>query len=291
MDYVGNIFRPPSEANSLLIQVTVGCSHNKCTFCAMYLDKKFKPKPWETIKTDLQEAAKMGPVFKRAFLCDGDALVLSSNRLKQILKGIRQYLPWVERVGIYGDTRSVLTKSAEDLKTLKELGLGIVYHGIESGDDEVLKRIDKGGTAEECIETAKRLRTAGITHSVIALLGVGGAALSKQHARNTAKVLSQMDPSYAAALTVTVIPGTPLFEHQQNGTFTLPSKFGFLEELRTIVAESNFSACRFSANHASNYLPITGDLPQDKATLVALLDKVLKTKDEGLLKPEFLRGL
>jgi radical SAM superfamily enzyme YgiQ (UPF0313 family) len=291
MDYVGSIFRPPSEADSLLLQVTVGCSHNRCAFCAMYLDKRFKPKPWDRIDADLQEAAQLGPVFRRVFLCDGDALILSSSRLLQILSSIRKHLPWVERVGVYGDTRSIGPKTVSELKELRAAGLGMVYHGMESGDDEVLRRIDKGGTAVECIDAATKLREAGIVHSVIALLGIGGTALSEQHARNTAAVLSKMDPRYAAALTVTIVPGTPLFEQQQRGRFTLPSKFDFLQELRTIVADSNFTRCRFSTNHASNYLPLRGDLPEDKAHIVAVLDEVLAHKDERLLRPEFMRGL
>ncbi len=291
MDYVGNIFRPPSEAESLLLQVTVGCSHNRCSFCAMYRDKRFAAKPWERVEADLAEASRLGPVFRRVFLCDGDALILSTKRLLQILAGIRERLPWVERVGAYGDTRSVGPKSLAELQELRAAGLGIVYHGIESGDDEVLRSIDKGGTAAECIDAAAKLRAAGITHSVIALLGIGGTARSAEHARATARVLSAMDPPYAAGLTVTVVPGTPLDDRLRRGEFSLPSKWGFLAELRTIVAESTFTACRFSANHASNYLPITGELPRDKAALVALLDEVLATRDERLLKPEFLRGL
>ncbi|MFC1609496.1 radical SAM protein [Myxococcota bacterium] len=291
MDYVGSIFRPPSEAHSLILQVTVGCSHNRCTFCSMYLDKRFRAKPWERVEADLQEAASLGQSFHRVFLCDGDALILSTRRLLQILAAVREYLPWVERVGIYGDTRSVGRKSVEELVELREAGLQIVYHGIESGDDEVLQRIDKGGTAAECVATAAKLREAGIVHSVIALLGIGGTEFSGQHAQNTARLLSEMDPPFASALTVTVIPGTPLFAQQEQGEFTLPSKFGFLEELRTIVAESSFSSCRFSANHASNYLPIRGDLPADKVALLTLLDEVIQCGDERLLKPELLRGL
>jgi radical SAM superfamily enzyme YgiQ (UPF0313 family) len=294
MDYVGRIFRPPSEAHSLLLQVTIGCSHNRCVYCDMYRDKQFRPKPWEQIEADLREAAALGRRgfrSKRVFLCDGDALILNTRRLHQILAGIREHLPWVERVGTYGDTRSVGRKSVDELRSLREAGLGIVYHGMETGDEQVLELIDKGGTRPELIDTAAKLRTAGITHSVIVLLGIGGIALSEQHARGTAQTLTQMDPPFVGALTTTIVPGTPLAQMAARGEFELPSKFRMLEELRTIVAESEFSRCRFSSNHASNYLPLRGTLPGDKAAMLELLDEVIARGDERLLKPEGLRGL
>ena len=170
VDHVGRIFRPPSEARSFLLQVTVGCSHNRCSYCDMYRDKQFRPKEWETIAADIDEAARMGPRFRRVFLCDGDALILPTRKLLPVLAAIREKLPWVERVGVYGDTRSVGRRPVEELAELRAAGLGIVYHGMESGDDETLRRIDKGGTAQGCIATAEKLRQAGIAHSVICLL-------------------------------------------------------------------------------------------------------------------------
>ncbi|MEQ9319606.1 MAG: radical SAM protein [Polyangiaceae bacterium] len=292
MDYVGRIFRPPSEARSLLLQVTVGCSHNRCTYCDMYRDKRFSAKPWPLVEADIAEAAAAGPGgHQRVFLCDGDALILGTEKLAQILEAIRDRLPWVDRVGVYGDTRSVLRKSVDELRRLRELGLGIVYHGVETGDDEVMARIDKGGTRQECVETAQRLREAGITHSVMVLLGIGGTDLSEQHAKNTASMLTAMDPPFVGALTTTVVPNTPLAEAQARGDFVLPGKMELLGELRTLVAESDLSACRFSANHASNYLPIRASLPHQKASLVGLLDEVLARGDERILKPEWMRGL
>jgi radical SAM superfamily enzyme YgiQ (UPF0313 family) len=308
MDYVGRIFRPPSEAQSLLLQVTIGCSHNRCVYCDMYRDKQFQPKPWELIEADLREAAALGRSrgirSPRVFLCDGDALILNTRRLLQILEGIREHLPWVERVGTYGDTRSVGRKSVAELEQLRAAGLGIVYHGMETGDEQVLELIDKIGRREgpsgggglkklgpELIETAAKLRAAGIVHSVIVLLGIGGVALGEQHAINTAKTLTQMDPPYVGALTTTIVPGTPLAERAARGEFVLPSKFEMLAELRTIVAESEFSNCRFSSNHASNYLPLRGTLPADKRAMLERLDDVLTRGDERLLKPERLRGL
>ena len=291
MDYVGRIFRPPSEARSLLLQVTVGCSHNRCTYCDMYRDKQFRAKPWEVVERDLEHARQLGPRFRRVFLCDGDALILSTAKLLKILTAIREQLPWVERVGVYGDTRSVKKKPVEELRSLEEAGLGIVYHGVESGDDEVLTFIDKGGTRADCIETAEKLRQAGIAHSVMVLLGIGGVRMSEAHARSTASLLTAMDPSYVGALTTTVVPDTPLADHEDRGEFALPDKFRMLEELRTMVEESEFTNCRFSANHASNYLPLTCELPRDKQALLHALDSVLAERDERVLKPEYLRGL
>ncbi len=291
MDYVAPLFRPPSEADSLLIQVTVGCSHNRCTYCDMYRGKTFRPKPWQTVQADLQECRDRGPEHRRVFLMDGDALILSTDKLLRILEGIRSHTPWIERVGIYGDTRSVGRKSVEELTALRKAGLGIVYHGMESGDDEVLKAIDKGGNSQQCVETAHKLREAGITHSVMVLLGVGGQELSEQHAKNTAKTLTRMDPVYVGALTTTVVPNTPLHVVQKSGAFALPSKFEMLQELRTIIADSEFTACRFSANHASNYLPLRGNLPTDKIAILSALDEVISSEDERYLKPEGLRGL
>lgn len=295
VDYVGRIYRPPSEARSLLIQVTIGCSHNRCTYCDMYRDKRFKPKALDTVAADIAEARALakqhGPFTNKVFLCDGDALILPTKRLLEVLGMIRRELPFIERVGVYGDTRSVGRKSVDELTALREAGLGIVYHGMESGDDEVLALIDKGGTRDEMPETARKLREAGIAHSVMVLLGVGGEKLSEQHAKNTASILTAMDPPFVGALTTTVVPGTPMAEAQARGEFRLPSKFRMIEELRTIVAESEFSNCRFSSNHASNYVPIRSTLPRDKAAVLAALDEILNDRDERRLKPESLRAL
>jgi radical SAM superfamily enzyme YgiQ (UPF0313 family) len=291
MDYVGRIFRPPSEAHSLLLQISVGCSHNGCTYCDMYTEKSFSVKPRDVVERDLDEARAMGPRFTRLFLCDGDALILSTRRLLEILEAIRTKLPWVSRVSCYGDTRSVLKKSVSELKALREAGLEMVYHGVESGSDAVLERIVKGGTREEVIQTAQRLREAGMKHSVILLLGIGGTDLSEEHARETASLLTAIDPPFVGVLTTTVIPGTPLGQSQSRGEFSLPGKFEMLRELKTLVEASVLTHCRFSSNHASNYLPLRSTLPGDKEAILEALNHVLAAQDEGLLKPEFLRGL
>jgi len=296
LDHVGRIFRPPSEAESLLLQITVGCSHNECTYCAMYdlEEQRFRIKPFDTVAKDIDEAAAMneaGLTIRRVFLCDGDALILPTAHLVRVLERLKEKVPSVRRVGIYGDARSILRKSPENLARLRELGLGIVYHGVESGDDITLKNVVKGSTAAEAITAADRLREAGIRHSVMVMLGLGGTARSAVHAAKTAEILTAMDPPFVGALTTTVVPGTPLSREQEAGRFTLPDRWGLLEELRTIVRDSRFSRCRFHSNHASNYLPLSLNLPADRDKALAALDQVLAARDESRLRPDFLRGL
>ena len=296
MDHVGRIFRPPSEAESLLLQITVGCSHNECTYCAMYdlEEQRFRIKPFDTVAKDIDEAAALnesGLTIRRVFLCDGDALILPTAHLVRVLERLKEKVPSVRRIGIYGDARSILRKSPEDLARLRELGLGIVYHGVESGDDITLEKVVKGSTAAEAVTAADRLREAGIRHSVMVMLGLGGAARSAVHAAKTAEILTAMDPPFVGALTTTVVPGTPLSREQEAGRFTLPDRWGLLEELRTLVRDSRFSRCRFHSNHASNYLPLSLNLPADRDKALVALDQVLAARDESRLRPDSLRSL
>lgn len=296
MDHVGQIFRPPSEAQSLLLQISVGCSHNRCTYCAMYdhPDQKFRTKPWETIAADIAEAAEWthnGTPIRRVFLCDGDALILPMELLRRILIELTTRIPSVRRVGIYGDSRSILRKSIEELTELRELGLGIVYHGAESGDDITLAEVQKGSTAAEAGESADRLRAAGIRHSVMVMLGLGGTARSAEHARATADLLTRMDPPFVGALTTTVIPNTPLYQRLEAGGFELPDAWGMLEELRILIRDSSLTRCRFHSNHASNHLPLSLNLPTDRKRALDGLNHLLEVRDESALKPDFLRGL
>lgn len=291
MDFVGDIFRPPSEANCILLQVTVGCSHNACSFCAMYREKNFAIKPLPTIFADIDEAAKRFSGIPRLFLCDGDAMVLHSSKLLPILMRIRERLPWVRRVSAYADSRSICQKSVEELKRLRELGLNLLYHGVESGSDEVLKRINKGSNSLDASLAASLLRESGITHSVMFLLGLGGKELSIEHATASGKLLSEMNPSFASALTLTLVSGTPLANAAVRGDFVLPNAFEMLEELRLILANTEVTRCQFAANHVSNYLPIKGRLPEDREALLAAIESILKSQDAGLLTPEWMRGL
>ena len=208
MKYEGMIFRPPSEAESLILQVTVGCSYNRCTFCGAYQGKHFRIKKFEEIKEDIDEMSSY-PI-QRVFLADGDALIIPQRKLIQILSYLREKLKGLERVGIYANAKDILRKEAEELKALKELGVGIIYLGLESGDPEVLKRIKKNATVDQLICAGKRVKESGILLSVTVILGLGGVEGSQRHAIETGKVLSEMDPDYVGALSLMIVPGTPI---------------------------------------------------------------------------------
>ncbi|MDD4357781.1 MAG: radical SAM protein [Smithellaceae bacterium] len=290
MDYEGLIIRPPSEAYSLLLQVTIGCSHNRCTFCGTYRQKKFKIKPLERIEKDLREAATYGPV-SRLFLCDGDSLIIPQPRLVEILQMIHRYLPGLERIGSYANTKSILRKSVDDLKELRNLGLKILYLGVETGNAELLKKIHKGATREKMVEAARRVKEAGIELSVTVILGIGGIEKSIEHAMDSASLLTEMDPDYVGALTLMLVPQTEMYEDYRSGQFVLPDKIGFIRELYLMIANSNFTNCYFTSNHASNYLPIKARLPRQKEQILKMMGAVIEENDVSRLRPEFLRGL
>ena len=291
MKYEGDIIRPPSEAYSLLLQVTVGCSHNRCTFCPSFKGKRFRIKSLDEIVEDLEYASRRFRRVDRLFLCDGDALIIPQQRLIAILDAIRTHLPGVGRIGTYANAKSIRKKSVEELSALRERGLGIVYLGIESGNEEILARIRKGATGEQIVEAARRVKEAGITLSVTVLLGIGGVAMSAAHARDTARILTDVDPDFAGVLTVMLAPGTALHEEERSGAFVLPGTFALLEELGIIVSGARFSNCFFTANHASNYLPIRARMPQDREKVLRLIDDVVRRSDASLLRPESMRGL
>lgn len=290
MDYEGFIIRPPSEAYSLLLQVTVGCSHNKCTFCATYRQKKFKIKPLEIIKKDLQEAQSYKGVEK-VFLCDGDALIIPQPRLEEIIGLINENLPNIERISTYANAKSILRKSVDDLRKLRGMGLKMIYLGIETGNSQLLEKIHKGVTYEQMVEAGRRVKEAGIMLSVTVLLGVGGIEKSVEHALDTAKILTDIDPDYAGALTLMLIPDTPLYDEYIAGKFVMPDTFGYIKELYLIIANSNFTNCYFTSNHASNYLPIRAFLPRQKEKILKMISSVIEEKDSSKIRPEHLRGL
>ena len=290
MDYVGHIIRPPSEAYSMIIQVTVGCSHNMCTFCGTYKDQKFYVKDMQQVKRDIDEASRYR--FERVFLTDGDVLILPTETLLDLFAYIKKKNPHIERIGVYANTKAILKKSVTELKQLKEAGLGIVYHGIESGNEDVLRRIRKGALPHKQLEAAQKIKEAGIMLSQTVLLGIGGIDLSIPHAIDTGKHLGAMSPDYASALTVMLLPNTLLYRDYVQGKFVLPDKFGLLRELKLMIEHMDVtSTCYFTSNHASNYLPIKATLPDDKKQIVALLDNIINSKDESILKPEYLRAL
>jgi len=290
MKYEGMIIRPPSEARSLLLQVTVGCSHNKCTFCGTYKNEKFRIKTFEEIEEDIREAGSYGYIEK-LFLCDGDALIIPQRKLVPIFESINRHIKGLKRIGTYANAKSILRKTPEELKQLKELGLGIAYLGVETGNDELLKKIHKGADHAQLVEAGRKIKDAGIALSVTILLGIGGREKSFEHAMDTAKILTDIDPDYAGALTVMVVPGTELYEEYKNGSFVLPDTFGFLEELGIMIANSDFTDCFFTSNHASNYLPLRIQLPEQKDDAVGLLYDIIEKQNSKALRPEYLRGL
>ena len=289
MDYQGIIIRPPSEANSIILQVTVGCSHNKCTFCGTYKGVRFRIKPESVVEQDIDFAARYCRRQRRVFLTDGDALILPQARLLKLLKSIQEQLPWVTRVGVYGNAKSIRTKTLEDLIALHEHGLGIVYMGLESGDDVTLKKMRKGVGADTIIKMGRRVIEAGIKLSVTVLLGLAGPERSDIHAQATGRALTAMDPDYVGALSLMLLPNTPLGRDYAEGRFRLVSPVEMLRELKTMIAHTDLSGGLFYANHASNYLPIKARLPRDKEAAVSLIDQALG--GDVPLKPEFMRAL
>ena len=288
MHYEGDCIRPPREADSILLQVTLGCSHNKCTFCSTFKNKMFRIKDEEIILSDILFASKYMRHQNRLFLMDGDALIIPQKKLVWMLEKIREYLPWVKGVGSYAGTKSIKMKSPEDLTELKNLGLDMLYLGVESGDDSVRDRVIKGSSAKQCLEASKRVKEAGIRLAALVLLGIGERERSMDHARETGKILSAIDPDFASALTLMIIPGTPLYEEYMRGEFDLPDKMEMLREMREIIKYMDVSRCLFSSSHASNYLPIQAMFPKEKQEVLDRIDSALRKEIE--LKPEWMRA-
>ena len=304
-----DIIRPPSEWNSYFLPVTSGCSNNTCAFC-MYYGSKLQMRDVDDVKSEIDALVlftrsrvrlsnvpkvvydvAQGWDGKKVFLQDADALVYPLPKLREVLQYLNDKLPSIERIGIYATPQDILRRSSEELKELKRLKLDIFYTGLETGDDELLQKIGKGVGSHEFIEAGKKVKEAGITFSVTVILGLGGVEGSQKHALATARVLSEMDPEYVGALTLTFVPGTPLYEQRERGEFHPLSPFQSLEELKLIIENSNFTDCFFSSMHASNYLSVRGRLPQDKGRMLKQIEAVLAARDPSLLRPEFLRGL
>ena len=272
----GMVFRPPSEARSLILRVTIGCAHNECTFCGMYRDVKFRVRPMTEIAALISQAARYYPDARRVFLADGDALVLKNDKLLEIMKMVTDAFPKLQRITCYGGPKDILRKTPEELEALKKAGLQIIYLGIESGDDEVLADCRKGATAEEMIAAGQRVVASGIKLSTMVILGLGGREKSMQHALNSAKVVSAINPTMLSALTLMLQEGTPLRAAADRGEFHPLSPFELLQELRLMLENINVtSPCIFRSNHVSNFLPLAGTLPQDKEQLLIDTDTVL----------------
>ena len=290
MRYEGVIYRPPSEARSLIIQITVGCSHNRCRFCSMYKDKVFRVRKAGEIERDLVEMSRCYPNARRIFLADGDALCLAGSKLLRVLELIKDLFPKCERVSIYGSANDALRKSPRELEALRAAGLGMVYIGAESGNPEVLRRIEKGVTREQLIDAVRRIEEAGLKSSVTFISGMGGRELWREHAADSASMLGEMDPSYASLLTLMVDKAAPIYEDIREGRFELLSPEMVLDETELFLRCVDMKGpCVFRSNHASNYLSLRGDLPQDKE---AMLAEIAEAKsDLGSLKPEYFRAL
>ncbi len=290
MRYDPPVFRPPSEADALILQATLGCSWNRCTYCNMYRTKRFQVRPVDDVLADLHEAADaVGDRVEKLFVADGDALTMPMDHWRPLLAAARDRFPNLRRVSAYAMARNILEKSADELAELREGGLTTLYLGPESGDPVTLKRIAKGDGFEAHVAAAKRAHAAGMKLSVILLLGAGGKARSAAHAHESARLVTAMDPEFFAALTLTVVEGTPQAKLEVTGRFELPPIEGLLGELRTIVAEARPTRALFRTNHASNYLPLGGRVPEDRDRILAVLDAALA--GEIPLRPEWARGL
>ena len=290
MRYQGRIFRPPSEADSYILQATIGCSWNKCTYCDMYRDKQFAVRSLDETLEDIALAGTThGDQVRKLFVADGDALVLDMQHWRAILDASRTAFRNLRRVSCYAMASNVLAKSEAELIELRERGLELLYIGPESGDDQTLKRIAKGSTAADHVAAAERAHRAGMQTSVIFLLGAGGSERSEQHARASAELATSMSPRFLSALTLTVVPNTPIARAEEKGLFALPDVPTTLRELRTFVAHAAPKDAIFRTNHASNRLAIGGRLPRDREQILAAIDGALQ--GDVPLRPEWLRGL
>jgi radical SAM superfamily enzyme YgiQ (UPF0313 family) len=290
MRYELPLYRPPSEAQSYILQATIGCSWNKCVYCDMYRSKDFRVRERSETLADLREAGRRaGHAIDKLFVADGDALVLSMDDWRVILTAAAESLPHLRQVSCYATADNLLEKSDAELAELRGLGLSLLYIGPESGDDLTLKRIVKGASFEQHVEASRKAHAAGMQVSAIALLGVGGTARSEEHAHATARLVTEMDPEYFAALTTSVVPETPLQRMRDKGFFELPSVTRMLQELRILVDEARPTDALFRTNHASNHLPLGGRLPRDRAAICRAIDAALA--GEIPLRPDSLRGL
>ena len=275
MRYEGRVFRPPSEAYSLIVQATIGCSHNKCAFCEMYKEKKFRIRNTREVIGDLNIARATYRRVERIFLADGDAMMIPMPRLMEIVQHIKKTFPECQRVGIYASPTSLKIKTVEELRQLKEAGIGIAYLGLESGNEEVLARMDKGSTVAEIVECGLKVKEAGIALSVTAISGLGGKEHWQEHAIDTAKALSAMKPEYIGLLTLMVHEDTPLYDWVREGSFTPLDPREIAHETRLMLQHLDSEGSVFRANHASNYVSLGGNLNADREALLQKLDNAL----------------
>lgn len=293
IDYIEPVFRPPSEAKSLILQVANGCSYNNCTFCDMYTapQKKFKPKAIAEVEKEVKAVAAKMPGLSRIFLADGDAMTLSFRRLKEILECINQHLPNIERVTAYCLPRNIKNKTVEELTELKEMGLAMVYVGCESGDDKVLECVQKGETFETSKAALVKLKAAGIKSSVMILNGLGGRTFSEQHAVNTARLMNETQPEFVSTLVVSFPMGEERFRAGFKGEYEPLQQSDLFQEIRTFIANLELTDTVFRSDHASNYLVLKGNLGADKQAMLDKIDLALNKPGAIPLRQEWQRGL
>ncbi|MCL2388775.1 MAG: radical SAM protein [Elusimicrobia bacterium] len=291
MRLIEPVIRPPSEAYSLILQPTLGCPDNTCTFCPAYKTKPFKIKSLKDIETDIKQAFKAYPQADKIFLADGDTLRVPFDDLVKILDLLNKHFKYLRRISLYATTQSILEKSVSELQTLKSKKMSLVYTGFETGCEATYKFIQKAGAAQDNVEAGLKLKEAGIKSNVTVILGLGGKALSQSHAIETAKILSAARPEQIAALTLMIPPEAPLYKLVKNGEFTPLTPFEIINELGLMVANMEDFKCLFFANHASNYVPIEARFPKDRQLVLNTLKEISLSKNKSTLKPDFLRGL
>jgi radical SAM superfamily enzyme YgiQ (UPF0313 family) len=275
MEYVGDVYRPPGEWRSFLLQATVGCSHNGCTFCGMYKSKKFYIKDLDETIGDIRETAAQYNKFEKIFLCDGDAIVIPQENLLKILEELKKWFPYARLISTYAGPKSTLSKTPEQLRQLHEAGLGRAYLGVESGSDAVLRATNKGVDAATMLRAGRNLVEAGIDLWAIILIGLGGQAGSAEHIAATIRLLNEMQPNHLSSMNLTPVPGTKLYQQVQRGEFQVLTPAQSLEETRDLIAGLNVPSLHFTSDHASNYLPLKGTLPDERERLLALIDGAL----------------
>lgn len=291
IQYEGRMYRPPSEADSLILQATIGCSYNECTFCAMYRDKKFRVRPFDELREEIVWAGEHVPGVRKVFLADGDALVAKASYLHRLLDELNRTFPTLRRVSVYASPQSIQVRTVEEMRSLREAGLSLYYLGIESGDDQALEDMKKGVTADEMIECGRKVQEAGVRLSTMILLGAAGRKRSRKHAEASARVVNAIQPRFVSTLVMSPVPGTPLGDRDDRGEFEHLTPVELAAELRVFLAGLELNATIFRSNHASNYLALAGTLPKDRDRMVQALDGVLNDPENASFRPDWMRGL
>jgi radical SAM superfamily enzyme YgiQ (UPF0313 family) len=291
MRYEEPVFRPPCESESLIIQATIGCPHNKCTFCGMYKMKKYRVRPLEEIREDLAMAQRVWRRPDSIFLADGNTIAMRTEDLVRVLDSVKEFFGDVARISCYGGARFIKGRKVADLERLKRHGLDIVYMGLESGDDEILRMVNKGATADDYVRSAQKMKAAGLELSTYVLAGLGGSARSTEHALGSAATLNRMQPDYVRIRTLALMPGFPMYEDLAAGEFVECCGAEVARETRLLLENLELEDARFLSDHVSNYLPIYGRLPQDKESMLEAIDEALAQPDNPMLRPRTIRSL